>query len=673
MILFENLTRLKNFLQQESSQRTSNPIRFINVDSLSDYCELNRFLETLPTKNLFLSDYCVGADTFPNLRKLRNDLQKQTDSLRLAALSEFLRLSPECTIREIHNFINLKPVGVYFSRIYFLMYRMRKIFFSLKDAEPRQENCFLLLETEGPDNLSLTIIQNPLRITERGAGVGFKQYLQYWENPSLVSKTKTTLILYTDNARYLQEKIFFDDIKIIPDAFSLLQTYYDLPADFKKEFGDENQWLKLAERMRATGNFEKTFREEFHADLFSISAFQNFAALSDFQQWLLWLKSKVHGSDYLIRCADAAATVEQFSAKIYELIFTCVAATEFDNLCAQRKNLLAVMNILPPVHFPDLIRQVEKTAALKILTTNTDLERRLIFETLQRFSPSEMDTAQEILQRTFPALANYLSAAPDVLNAAQEEYFKQYRRLKVTNQITADFMQRVTEFANTKDQNLYSFEARNKIITEEYSGESALFFVDGFGVEYLNFILADFAALQEDFSIKYRIGRCNLPSVTELNKDFLQGRNVAADERTLDTLKHESRSYPENIISELEFLAELKEKIRRELRFYKKIILCSDHGTSRTAVLVRQTEFDSAFPADGRKVYKSGRFADAAPNDYKKYPNTLESDGKIIFADYSRFIQKGAPGNELHGGATLEEVLVPIITIEAKTKSISFF
>ena len=121
-------------------------------------------------------------------------------------------------------------------------------------------------------------------------------------------------------------------------------------------------------------------------------------------------------------------------------------------------------------------------------------------------------------------------------------------------------------------------------------------------------------------------------------------------------------------MGELEFLATLKEKILRALDVYKKIILCSDHGTSRLAVLARQTKFDNAFPAEGRPVYKSGRFADAMAGDEKILPTALEYDDKIIFADYSRFIQKGSTGSELHGGATLEEILVPVITIKRREK-----
>jgi len=83
-------------------------------------------------------------------------------------------------------------------------------------------------------------------------------------------------------------------------------------------------------------------------------------------------------------------------------------------------------------------------------------------------------------------------------------------------------------------------------------------------------------------------------------------------------------------------------------------------------VLARQSEFDNAFPAEGRRVYKSGRFAEAKEGDEKIFPTALEYDGKIIFADYSRFIQRGAPGIEVHGGASWEEILVPVLLIERR-------
>lgn len=665
MITFENLDELKKFLQSDKRQKNFSPVRFINVDSLFDWFEMKNFLDTLTTNFIFLSDYCAGEDTFPNLRKLRNDLQKDNRNVCIFPMSELLRVNPDQAAQEVNLFLNLRKGEVYSFRIYFLMYRLKSFFLSLKITDSRQKNCVLLSSTEETDNYSLTIIQKSVRLKTSGERVdGFKQYMQYWEK-----SPHSSLTLYTENAVYLQDKKFFDDVKVIANAFDLLRHHYNLPAEFKRTFGREENWQKLAELVATTGNFEQTFCTAFKVDEFKTSVFKNFGELENFRQWLLWLWCKLQSSEYLSRCAKISASVEDFAVQIYEQIFSCVGEENFDKLCDERREILSLIKTFPPETFLERIRQTDKRLALKILTGNSHAEQRLIFETLQRFRFNEFDAARKILQRTFPQLANYLADGAEGFTAEQAKYFCRYRWLKVTNRLTEDFNQRVTEIARNAGRNIYGLKSRNEIIGEEYSDTTAIFFVDGLGAEYMNFFAADFASLGENFSVKYRVGRCNLPSVTELNKDFLQGRNIAGEVLDLDTLKHESRNYPENILSELEFLSTLKEKILRALNLYEKIILCADHGTSRLAVLARQTKSNTTFPAEGRQVYKNGRFAETLPNDMKNFSTALEYDGKTIFADYSRFTQKGAPGNEIHGGATLEEILVPVITIEYRKKN----
>ena len=665
MITFENLDELKKFLQRDKGQRTFSPVRFINIDSLSEWFEMKNLLSMLTTDFIFLSSYCAGDDTFPNLRKLRGDLQKDTRTVCILPLSEFLRVNPDQAAQEINLFLNLHRGEVYSFRIYFLMYRLKSFFLSLKITDLRQKECVLLSATDTADDYSLTIIQSSMQFKTDGERVdNFKNYLQYWEKAP-----NAALTLYTENAIYLQDKKFFDDVKVIANAFDLLRHHYDLSAELKRNFGREEDWQHLAELIAATGNFEQAFCKALAVEVFGTSAFKNFGERERFQKWLLWLRCKLKNSGYVARCAKESFSPEEFITQIYELIFSCVDEKFFDEHCEERREILSLMKIFPPESFLERVRQSGKRLALKILTDNSHAERLLIFETLQKFRLNECDTAREILQRVLPALAKYLSGAGnEIFTSEQAEYFHRYRWLKVTNHLTEDFNRRVTEIAKNTGKNIYALASRNQVVGEEYSDETAILFVDGLGAEYLNFLAEDFAPLTENFSVKYRVGRCNLPSVTENNKDFLQDRNAAGEVLELDTMKHESRTYPENILGEMEFLVTIKEKILRALDVYKKIILCSDHGTSRLAVLTRQTKFDSAFSAEGRQVYKSGRFADTLPDDEKIFPNALEYDGKIIFADYSRFIQKGSPGSEVHGGATLEEILVPVIIIERREK-----
>lgn len=660
MITFNNLDELKQFLQREHGQRTTSPVRFINVDSLSDWFDMKNFLGTLATKFVSLSDYCSSDDTFPNTLKLCNDLERETQNISVLPLSEFLRVNPDRAEREVNLFLNLFPNGIYSFRVYLLMYRLKDLFMSLTCTDPRKKNCILMLPATDEDNYSLTIIQKPMQLRTAGKHVdGFKQYFKCREELPGASVT-----LYTENAIYLQNKRFFDDVKVIANAFDLLCRQYSLPVEFKRTFGRDEDWQQLAERVMTSGSFERAFCEEFKIDTFDKSVFKNFDELGSFKQWLLWLRCKLQGSDYVARCANAADSPKEFVAQIYEQIFSCADDKAFDELCKERRAILSLMKALPSESFLERVRQTDKRFALKILTSHSQAERRVIFETLKRFKCSESDEAQKILQRTFPEAANYLLNGAIGLTEAQADYFRHYRWLKITNQITKEFNRRVTTLAHNAGENIYALKSRNEIVSEEYSDKASIFFVDGLGAEYINFLAADFSSLEENFSVKYQVGRCNLPSVTENNKDFLAKRKVAGELLELDTLKHESRPYPENILGELNILAIIKEEILRILAVNEKVLLCSDHGASRLAILARQTKCDTAFSSENRKVYKSGRFAESLPNDAKNFPTALEHDGKTIFADYARFVQKGTPGNEIHGGASLEEILVPVITIE---------
>ena len=185
------------------------------------------------------------------------------------------------------------------------------------------------------------------------------------------------------------------------------------------------------------------------------------------------------------------------------------------------------------------------------------------------------------------------------------------------------------------------------------------------GVEYSNYLSAVLKPLESDgYRVRFRSGYCNLPSTTEINKDFLNNRRVAASFLELDEMKHGGSQYPRTIEQELAFIDTLREKVCDAfVSGISRVILTNDHGTSRMAVLVRKSEYDKKMDSEGHTIYKYGRYCvgtDLAP----KYETAIEYGDKLIFADYTRFEQKGAPIDEIHGGASLEEWIVPVVIIE---------
>ncbi|MBR0287435.1 MAG: hypothetical protein IJQ82_00495 [Selenomonadaceae bacterium] len=349
-----------------------------------------------------------------------------------------------------------------------------------------------------------------------------------------------------------------------------------MPKDFQPTFERNGDWIKLAQMIAADGSFERAFCREFAIDKFNVHVLENFGERNDFLQWLLWLRCKLMNFGYVYRCAKKSSSPKEFVERLFDEIISCRNAKNFDELCDERREILSVMKILPPEKFFTSLLAADKILALKVFTCNSLAEKIFLFKLLQRFTFDELPTVLPILYQTFTPLAKYLSDT-QIFSEDYRDYFRRYRWLKVTNTITADFFHRVEELARLKGRDFLTFDSRNKIISEEYSADAAIFLPTEWALNISISLPLTLPPSAKNFSVKYRVGFCNLPSGT---------------------------------------------------------------------------------------VYKIGRFADATPDDEKNFPTALEFDGKIIFADYSRFTQRGSTGNEIHGGATLEEVLVPVITIQ---------
>ncbi|MDD4111272.1 MAG: BREX-4 system phosphatase PglZ, partial [Clostridia bacterium] len=164
---------------------------------------------------------------------------------------------------------------------------------------------------------------------------------------------------------------------------------------------------------------------------------------------------------------------------------------------------------------------------------------------------------------------------------------------------------------------------------------------------------------ETQYEIDYQFGYCNLPSTTEENSDFYKNRNNETYYE-LDKWKHSENNYPNNIVGELDILNKLKDKIISLANENKKVIVASDHGTSRLAVLSRKYTFDSK---EGAKRYRFGRYCIDEKNDYSEIKGCINKDNFWIFANYHRFAEHGAPSGEIHGGASLEEMIVPVFSI----------
>lgn len=114
--------------------------------------------------------------------------------------------------------------------------------------------------------------------------------------------------------------------------------------------------------------------------------------------------------------------------------------------------------------------------------------------------------------------------------------------------------------------------------------------------------------------------------------------------------------------SELEIIRQAIDRAATELAMHrcKTFVVASDHGASRLAVIHHQEE---KYETDTKGEH-SGRCCKEFPD--ADLPQAVRENGYLVLADYGRFKNSRAANVEVHGGASLEEVVVPIITLSLK-------
>lgn len=674
MITFKDLESLQRFLKQDANRASLNPVRFINVDSMAMWIEVKKFLLSLADETLPLSKFCEGKDTTPNINRLSSTLKKANRSQLVMPLSEYLRIIPEQAKPVIMKFIKAdyqnNDTGQ--TRIYFLMYRMKSLLRTISTDDPRAKDCIILYETNEESDYKLTIVQKNLDIHLPGNEIdGFKSYLEYWEaNPD------KPLILHTGNAIHFEKNHFFDDVHVIITSYDLIQYQYGLPANIQEEAGTPDDWNSLAKAIIREGSFEDACCSILSINRYSTSLFESWNRFDSFRKWVVWLWTRQQsGKNYVIEAAKACPSYKQFVDELYCGIVKHLQEKNYAALYKERKALLASMEAVPTEHFWSVISSLDRKDALSCLTCLSDVEQKTIFEIISEFDFKNRNTVLPTLKRVYPQLYYYLQndEQPNSANLSSEHerYFSEYKWLKATDTLSSEFIDRVKQIATQKGASVFQIQSRNHYVTSHYDDHTSILFVDGMGVEYVDYLAHLFSDLDEQqYSVTFEAGFCTLPSITELNKDFMNGRNtVEPPVRELDELKHSNNVHPESLIKQFHILDLLKNRVLGLLvGNIHRIIIAADHGTSRLAVKVRNTPFDVAIPKpENVSIYKYGRFCEGT-DDEPKYPTAICYNERLIFADYSRFLQAGAPIDEIHGGASLEEWIVPIITVEKYTE-----
>ncbi len=243
-------------------------------------------------------------------------------------------------------------------------------------------------------------------------------------------------------------------------------------------------------------------------------------------------------------------------------------------------------------------------------------------------------------------------------------YLQAYRESKVTNADTP-YLQRYYDDGCASAANMYSIYyalQHQETAIAPYVDSSDIYIFDGVGAEYLPLIVEFLKNNGYDTELCDYVA-CHLPSITEVNKDYLSA--VPYREWFLDfdqkVIHGDYYRVATNLRKSFDVLQEKIKDITIESAG-KRIVITADHGaTARARWTDSKKKYDfNNSNHEGRccKVTSKADYEDTI--DYIVYEDETKPGTPYIIAlnDQSLY---NKPKYEDHGGATIEEILVPII------------
>ena len=633
--------------------------------SVSDgqYASVMGELSVLGLPFIGMSRFCRGDDKLPNEDDLFShiktaDANVASNHFVLTGLGEYLAIRGKDAVKSVLS--RLKDMNVGGAKVVLLLRGLASQTACLA-ADPRFDHRRFLEIDNADCNLSFTVVAPSIGLT---AILGFKAMLANLENGRCGNVVVSTAMNF-DKALFAVHKIrnAYEGINLCVDGFKL-----------QRSCGNDEQWAQLLTELNQNDGL---LDQVFEAHGLGNNLESNFYARvsgSDYCNWIYYICLKFNAetlrNSYLRYVLEKTRQFEEFSTNVLNAIIGIPHTDKcFDTFYQERKTLVEKY---PESDIADYVVNNRRVAQESIyrLTDGTKVEREEIIAWLCQNGPIPR---AEIVYPALTAYMNkYVFKCPELANLLTE-YFEEYKRQKLYNVLEPAFLEKVDALAHSPRQ-FNRLPTRNEVLERLDGADTYLYWLDALGVEYLAFIEA--LIQKRGLSVSINIARAELPTITSINRGFFdswQGHKEKNEE--LDDTKHSDaggysftdNALPIHLVKELDIITAVVDKAATELalRHYKKFLIVSDHGASRLAVLRRKEE---KYETD-----TGGEHSGRCCKLFEPYelPFAAEENGYLVLADYGRFKGSRAANVEVHGGASLEEVVVPIIELTLKNRSVT--
>ncbi len=624
-------------------------IKILLLNNYDNVFEIKKVFSKYNYKLIELKDYQIDENSWFGLSTLLDIIKNLQKNSVVFGVSEIVRFYSDeefliffRSLFEIED--NSKNI---FIPLFGLESRFNKIFYE-KFHRKNEYNYIFKIDSKS-EKYDLFVIDFEVPFDNQLQTI--KDWLEFYKKP------QNNLICSPKPLVYKAKNLLSDDLIRVykinnHKEFIELYMHKKIPIDYKEQ--EIEYWKRLISDIKNSG-IEQTLKTKFN--LYSLAPaeiLKEICSESDlYYKWLMKgyvLSQENEKNSYFYKVIKNSDLNDILIEKIWFDIFD-----EYNfKFLSQRYEILKEFykNKKPSIKIEEKLTEILKNYELKIplLTGISQVEKEYI---VQFYALNKVD--DQYIKKYYNDLYFYISDVKFINNIEWvSEYFIEYKQSKIKNKISNKLQEMIKEKNKNQESffHWYTDTAFKDISNFELKQEKTLW-IDGLGIEWLGVV--ENYVKNKGFEVEFYLSKSKLPTTTECNKfENIQKTDL------LDSYIHSQPSYqyPKNLIDEIEIVKKILDDYLQD-----ELIIVSDHGFS--AFCSFQDSKINSF-----KDEHEGRCAkvDDILNDSNYFSYDFKCGRYVVSLNHISLNNKTR--REAHGGATPEEVIVPIIKIYKDNKSI---
>ena len=687
------IQRVVAALQEERQKRLASrfPCRAIMVKNIEKYCQLLSELKKISDIRIVKSNELFSsADVMPKYENLK-DASYQNEWVVLTGVGEYMRLfsRKEATDRRFSSLWSYQAPASSTGRIIIPLWGCEAQWFDTAlnlNGDPRQQDFYYDCSdsSDKDQEMDLLVLSGmfeqqvgKMETMQGYLSVGLQEWFEYWENPL---PNTTSFVLLTKRSKSIAATGGKISVHVINDTISFIRENLPGGRVLNSENCTNEMQNILFEYALKRVAIDSALLEILNITIFSgVDIMSTWSARSISYRQFVALWFQLHPDDsYLKHCFAVSKTIDEIPFLVGHEIFKL--RTTKPDWTAEYKQLASVMKLTPDESFFREIDAIPEYETRLDFIANLTQETRIYLLHMVgqwlRKDPTQA-IASKKLGEVYPELSAYLSQNTDLLTDDIGNYMARYKAYKLENTLPDD------EELYFSGVQTGSYDYRYSVLSDFIDSDTIVLWIDALGVEWIPLLQWSIHCTCDVTVKKVSIVQATLPTETCYND---QWKNIDAPYKKLDKLDKlahkgviDDPDYYSCIEQQLAFVASIGKQVSALVEHHHRVIITGDHGSSRLAARFFHSR-DGIVPPKGAAVYSHGRYCELGTESSPDVPNTTLTKGSdekryICFSNYDHFRQPGfAAGadddnaiyGEVHGGATPEEMLVPVIVVDSK-------